>query len=286
MSIKLRGLAMVVGLFIVCGAPQAADDYGFSTWKEDFAASPWESGGAVAEMTALGLFSWNWGSSTSFRWNPEGWFGPETGSGGTDKLGHAFSSYLITNTIADRLVREGRTPERAALSALLTSQAIMLYVEMFDGFSDDHGFAREDVVMNFLGSTLGYARTVSPGMRDLLDYRMEYMPSGYKGFRPISDYAGQKYLFALKLGGFDRLRDTPLRFMELQAGYYARGFSVAERAEGLTPSRHTFVGIGLNLSEILFGHRQPPESEWKNAGRLFFDHFQVPNTAARSSREI
>jgi hypothetical protein len=28
----------------------------------------------------------------------EGWFGDKTGSGGTDKLGHAFSTYLITES--------------------------------------------------------------------------------------------------------------------------------------------------------------------------------------------
>ncbi len=264
----------------------ADDEYHLSSWGEDLQASRWESGGAFAGMTALGLYSWAWGSSTSFRWNPEGWFGTDTGSGGTDKLGHAFTSYFITNVVADRLVREGRPRERAGLSALLTAQAIMLYVEMFDGYSDDHGFAREDVVMNFLGSSLAYARTVHPQLRDLLDYRMEYEPSGYKGFRPVSDYAGQKYLLALKLGGVEALRDTPLRYLEFQAGYYARGFSLAERAEGLTPSRHTFVGLGLNLSELLFGHRDEQESELKWAGRTLFDHIQIPNTAARLSNEL
>ncbi len=264
----------------------AQQEYQLASWGEDIKASRWETGGAFAGVTALGLYSWAWGSSTSFRWNPEGWFGTDTGSGGTDKLGHAFSSYFVTNVIADRLLREGRARQRAGLSALLTTQAIMLYVEMFDGYSDDHGFAREDVVMNFLGSSLAYGRTVYPQLRDVVDYRMEYEPSGYKGFRPISDYAGQKYLFAFKLGGFETLRATPLRYLELQTGYYARGFTAAERAEGLTPSRHTFVGVGLNLSELLFGRREEQEPLLKGYGRMFFDHMQIPNTAARVNSEL
>lgn len=270
----------------VCALVQAQEttqaDYSFSSWAEDVSTTRWETGAVVAGVTALGLTSWNWGSAKSFRFNSEGWFGTDTGSGGADKLGHAFTSYAITNVLADRLVRQGRSPGRAALSAAITTTAVMLYVEAFDGLSDDHGFAREDVVMNLVGTGLAYARTVNPNVRALLDFRMEYHPSGYKGFRPFSDYSGQKYLLALKLGGLHALRETPFRFLELQAGYYTRGFSRDERAEGIDRTRHGFVGVGLNLSELLFGRRPSQESELKNAGRLFFEHIQIPHTAARS----
>lgn len=281
------GMVAFAAVMVFCSfSLSAQEENSRSAWGEDIRETKWETLSVFAGITALGLLSWDWGSSKSFRWNPEGWFGTETGSGGTDKLGHAFTSYAITNVFADRLILKGRPPERAALSAALTTQALMLYVELFDGYSDDHGFAREDVIMNLLGSSLAYARTVSPAFRDLLDYRMEYQPSGYKGFRPFSDYAGQKYLVALKFGGFNSVRNSPLRFLELQAGYYARGFSEAERADGLTRTRYNFVGLGLNLSTLFFGHRDPRESGLKRAGRLFFDHIEIPNTALRSEREI
>lgn len=289
MKINIAKLKCLVFSLALCGGTasvKAQQDYDLRSWTDDVSATRWETGAAVAGVTALGVASWNWGSSKSFRWNPEGWFGEQTGSGGADKLGHAFTSYALTNVLADRLVREGRSPERAGLSAALTSQAIMLYVELFDGLSDDHGFAREDVVMNLLGTGLAYARTVSPALRDTLDFRMEYEPSGYKGFRPFSDYSGQKYLLAFKLGGVSALRDTPLRYLELQTGYYTRGFSKAERDDGLERSRHSFVGIGINLNELLFGRRTAQESELRNAGRLFFEHVQIPHTAVRSEQRF
>jgi len=250
-------------------------------WKEDVSATRWEAGAALAGVTALGLYSWDWGSSKKFRVNGEGWFGPETGSGGADKLGHAFTSYALTNVLAEQLVQKGRSPERAALNAVLTTQAIMLYVEVFDGLSNDHGFSKEDVVMNMAGSALAYARAVHPGLRDKLDFRLEYQSSGYKGFRPLSDYAGQKYVWALKLGGFDALRSLPLRYLELQTGYYARGFSNPEKADGFERSRHGFVGIGLNLGELLFGRKADQEADLKRAARLFFEHIQVPSMVLR-----
>jgi hypothetical protein len=254
----------------------------WSEWKEDVSAISWETGSIVAGVTALGAYSWDWGSSHKFKFNPEGWFGDNTSSGGADKLGHAFSSYAINNVLTDRLVRKGRPVEQAALSSVLTTQAIMLYVEVFDGFSNDHGFAREDVAMNLLGSGLSYVRAVNPKVRDLVDFRLEYQSSGYKGFRPLSDYAGQKYVMALKFSGFDALRLTPLRYLELQTGYYARGFSKFERDAGMDRSRQHFVGLGLNLGDILFGRRSQYENELRNAGRMFFEHIQMPKTAIRN----
>ncbi len=282
MTLGFRALALCSFLVVCTPAVQAQSARLWADWKEDLSATRWETGGTVAGVTALGLYSWDWGSSKKFRWNPEGWFGEDTGSGGADKLGHSFSAYAINNFLTERLISKGRTPERAALNAALTTQAIMLYVELFDGYSNDHGFAREDLVMNMLGSGLSYVRMVNPRVRELLDFRLEYQSSGYKGFRPLSDYSGQKYLMAFKLSGVPPLRDTPLRYLELQAGYYTRGFLKAERDAGLDRSRHTFWGVGINLSELFFGQKTEHESQLKNAGRLFFEHVNVPHTAARA----
>jgi hypothetical protein len=281
-SVLLAALLCVGGV----GTARADDGYGMNDWGDDIKASSWESGGAFVAVTALGLTSWEWGSSKSFRWNPEGWFGMDTGSGGMDKLGHAYTSYAITNVVADRLMKEGRPPWRAALSSALTTQAIMLYVECFDGFSDDHGFAWEDLVMNLSGTALGAARALDPKFRSLVDYRMEYIPSGYKGFRPFSDYSGQKYLLAFKLGGLDGLRNSPARFLELHAGYYTRGFSKDELRDGKQPKRYAMAGIGLDLSELLFGSRSQNEMSGRHYGRLLLEHVQVPYTAVHGDKEL
>ena len=37
-------------------------------------------------------------------------------------------------------------------------------------------------------------------------------------------------------------------YLELQTGYYTRGFSKLERDDGFERSRHRFVGIGVNLN--------------------------------------
>ncbi|MDO9166331.1 MAG: DUF2279 domain-containing protein [Rhodoferax sp.] len=256
--------------------------YSRQTFWEDTRAVKWETGLLFGGAIVFGSKNWNWGSSHSFRTTSEGWFGPDTESGGADKLGHAFSAYLITNGLAEQLLRQGRSPERAALTSVVITQALMLGVEILDGYSVDHGWSTEDVVMNVLGSGTAYWRQVTPGVRDKLDFRLEYTPTGYKGGNPISDYAGHKYVLALKLAGFDGTRDTPLRYLELQTGYYTRGFSREEQLDGMARSRRGFIGIGLNLSELLFGQRASNESGALRGGRFFLEHIQLPATATRS----
>lgn len=254
--------------------------YTGKTFTDDIKAIKWDALGTFAGITAIGVKSWKWGSA-DFHFKSEGWFGKESSSGGTDKLGHAFSSYTMTNLFAEHLQRKGRSPAQAALSAALLTQALMLYVETFDGFSTDHGFSKEDVIANLTGTGLAYLRQRYPAVKDLVDYRMEYSPSGYKGgfaggFRPLSDYAGQKYMLVLKLSGIKPLKTTPLKYVELNAGYYARGFTDAERAEGKAQKRYGFVGVGLNLSELIFGERDAQETIWDQAGRNVFEHIQLP----------
>lgn len=196
--------------------------YSLYTAKEDLSALKWDAGLAFAGITAIGVKGWAWGTAP-FHLHSEGWCGLETSSGCMDKFGHAFTSYTLTGAFAERLKSKGRNDRRAATSAFLLTEALMLYVETFDGISKDHGFSYEDLTANLLGGGLAYWREINPKVKDLIDYRMEYKPSGYKGgfmggFRPMSDYAGQKYVFALKLAGIDSLKKTPLKYFELQGG--------------------------------------------------------------------
>lgn len=251
---------------------------------EDFNAIPLEFWSAFTGITVIGIRNWDWGSS-SFHFQDEGWFGMDTGSGGIDKLGHAFTAYGFTNTFADGLIVQGVERRRAATSGAVLSQALMMYVEIFDGFSEDHGFAREDVVMNLSGTTLAWFRQAYPRVGALVDYRQEYYPSGYKGFNPVGDYAGMKYLFAFKLAGIEQWRATPLKYVELHAGFYTRGFSKAEKDDGLTRTRHDYIGVGVNLNELLLGQRTGKESLVRRTSRYVLEHYQLPYMSATHTRD-
>lgn len=266
--------------------PASSDASGiWSSMLQDGRKIPVEFWGTFATISIIGIRNWDWGTS-DFHTNSEGWFGYDTGSGGNDKMGHAFMTYGFTNNFSEALIHHGVPRARAARSAALLSQVLAMYVEVFDGYSADHGFSGEDVVFNLAGTGMAWLRQYYPAVHERFDYRMEYLPSGYKGFNPISDYAGMTWIFAWKLAGEDAFRDTPLRFFELQAGYYTRGFSSAERADGLRRTRNDFIGIGINLNEVFLGRRQPDENRVRRYARYLMEHYQVPYTNATHHRRI
>jgi hypothetical protein len=244
-------------------------------------------GGQVAsvalELAALwgaisikGAITWKWGTA-SFRFNPEGYFGKDTGSFGMDKVGHAYSTYVLTELLTDRIRAYAPEPDGAPITAAALALSTLLYVEVFDGFSVDHGFAYEDVIFDSLGAGFSVLRNIVPGIRNKLDYRMEYVPSGNRsGFHPMTDYSGQKFVLVLKLAGFEWLEDTAPSYFEVHTGYFARGFTPAERERGEPERRVPYVGIGLNLQQLLFGSEHPAEVPLEQYGRRALEYLQVP----------
>lgn len=243
----------------------------------------WELGGLLLGITGLGVSNWDWGSS-DFHFGNEGWFGMDTGSGGMDKLGHAHSSYVISEFLQARLDKAGYSAGTSAAYAALFSGVLMTYVEIFDGFSGDHGFSWEDMAMNVGGIGLSYLRGVYPSVAEKFDFRLQYWKSARSnGFRPLSDYEGQRYFLVVKPAGFDLTRNTWLKYIELSLGYDAKGFA---RKWGYTQSdRHTalYAGVSFNLDEVLF---KPLVNMLGRAGGWFstaLHYVQIPGTIATTS---
>jgi hypothetical protein len=67
-----------------------------------------------------------------------------------------------------------------------------------------------------------------------------------------------------------------LRFVELHAGYYATGFTQREKDRGERRDRKPFVGLGVNLGELLFGRTR--SSRAARAASQLLDYWQPPYT--------
>jgi hypothetical protein len=220
---------------------------------------PLESAGLLALITYTGFKDWKWGSA-AFRFNSEGWFGMSTGSGGLDKIGHAYGAYMTSELLYWRL--RATHGDRAVVSfyPALFGTLLYQYIELFDGYSVDHGYSYQDVIMNGAGVGLSLLRHAFPIVRNTLDFRLFYYPSGGKTFQPMIDYEGQIFFGVVKLAGIPGLERTPLRYLEPLVGYYTRGFP--RYAHSDEKSAHLLVGIGLSLSEAIFrplekSHGQP-----------------------------
>ncbi len=240
----------------------------------------WELGAVVGFTTYLGLESWNWGSSNSFKVSDEGWFGTDTGSAGADKLGHMYSSYLMNEIFTKSLIDKTDDRVQAARKAALFSSAIMLWVEVFDGYSDDHGFSKEDLALNSLGIGISYFKNTVPGLDEKLDLRVEYHPTEEHSDHPIIDYSGYTYSAVLKLGGFKKLQQTPLKYFELQLGYHTEGFKENDKKYFPEKKTELSLGVGLDLSEVIFKPlKKKTESPFVDYADTFFRYYQAPGVS-------
>jgi hypothetical protein len=254
----------------------------------------WELAAVGAGLAAVGLRDWDWGNGSQFQTIEEGWFAKNTAHGGMDKIGHAYSTYVIADILTDRIRANASNPVGAPITGALVAFGIMGLGETLDGFTGRHRFSREDIVANGVGAAFAILRNSIPGLREKLDWRLMYTPASFE--RPgiteseeagiLPPYQRQRYIMALKGSGFEELKTTPLRYAELHVGFDARGFEPDERRLRYPIERTFYVGVGLNLNEVLFGAGSVPNfRKYKDtlpawAVQKTFEYLQVPYTAA------
>jgi hypothetical protein len=230
---------------------------------------------AVA-MVYIGTDQWGWGD-TGFHVHREGWFGRGTAYGGIDKLGHAWSAQVMADYFTWRLRGLGYSRFESAATAALVTGAAFLAIEVGDGFSS-FGFSYEDFLASSVGIGISFLRNTIPGLSEKVDFRMQYIPTGHGDRLGLGDYSGKKFLLAWKLSGFDTFRDGPLHYLEVHTGYYTRGYTEWEEAAGLPKTRTPYIGVGLNLAELLFSDPQVRDSFPGQLGRTLLGRYQVPYT--------
>ena len=178
------------------------------------------------------------------------------------------------------LLPQSGGPTLFALTAGVLSLAAEAYGEIYDGFEDSSGWSMQDVMFDIAGAGFSVLRNSVPGLADKLDFRLLLTPNRhFYSYEGKEHYRQQKFLFALKLGGFETFQRSPLRFVDLELGYYASGFTPRERARGDEPRRHPFIGLGLNVNELLFKH---PDSWPEKAAHSVLTYIQLPYTSVRS----
>ncbi len=222
---------------------------------------------SAGAITAWGISRWGW-----FQYSPriqrEGWFDKNTHAGGADKTGHFYMSYVLADVLHWDFRRNG--VKHPARTAALTAMATMTLLEFGDATSSKYGFSTEDLIADAGGVLASWFLATHPKWDELIDIRMEYWPSaGFDlGKDASSDYSGMRHLLAFKPGAIPALSATPLRWLELQTGYYTRGFRSYDDADlQSNPQRHLYVGVGLSLPSLfksrpvartVFNYLQPP----------------------------
>ena len=226
----------------------------------------------IAAITGWGIAKWDYFQNTP-KIDQEGWFSESTKEGGADKLAHFYSSYILSHALSGTFNHWGYSKDKAAFLGSFSSFTITASMELADSFSD-YGFSYEDLIMNTLGSALGYLLYVDSDLSDKIDFRIEYIPE-FKQSDFFTDYDHMKFLMAMKLEGFKSIRKTWAKYIELHLGYDVKGYSNQERAK----ERNISIGIGLNLSRIF------KEFSMKKTSKLF-NYYQLPYTYISTDKNL
>lgn len=233
---------------------------------------------------------WQDGFGGGFKTAREGWFGQDTRYGGADKLGHAMFGYTGSRLLTQAFGWAGHDSSTALKLGLWTSVGTLMGIELIDGFSRKWRFSKEDALANLAGGALAYVLERNPELDALIDLRIQYSaPSGGRQFDPFGDYSSQRYLLVLKASGVPALkRHTLLKYLEINLGYGTRNFDASPGALA-PPTRQSYFGIALNLSELLRntvyqGNASPTRTQ--RVSETVFEFMQIPAATVQSERVI
>jgi hypothetical protein len=228
--------------------------------------------GIATGILTWGFTQWGYGEE-NYHWDNEGWFGKTTSNGGSDKLGHFYTNYLLTRTMSPIYEGWGYSKKESALYGSLTSVMLSgVLIEIGDGYSE-HGFSKEDFIADSFGALSGYLLYLNPSVAKKIDFRFEYNPFRDTGVPNqtdfTTDYERMKHLMAIKGEGFELFDNTFMEYLELHIGYYSRNFNHDSLPiEGR--ERNIYIGLGVNLSKLF----RPTINRYSS----IFNYFQVPYT--------
>ncbi len=235
----------------VAGAQYSADERSLSERLSKEEKLAYTNIAIASGILVWGLTQWGYGDE-NFHFRNEGWFERDTSNGGSDKLGHFYTNYVVTRLLAPLYKSWGYSEHHAALYGALTAGMLSgVLIELGDGFSE-HGFSREDFIADALGVIAGYLFATTPTLEQKIDFRVAYNPflKSDNVTDITTDYERMKHLFVLKAKGFALFEHTLAQYLELHLGYYTRNFNHDTLPiEGR--KRYLYAGIGINLSQLL-----------------------------------
>lgn len=220
-----------------------------------------------------GLAEWGYGSED---WNEadEGWFEKDSKYGGADKMGHFWATYAFADALTGLYKSWGYDSSKANTYAAISAWTVQAVMELGDATSESQGFSYEDMMVNTLGALTSVLMENYPELDRKIDFRVEYVfEEEVNGI--FDDYSNQYYSMVLKLDGFDAIENTFLKYLELHAGYYTRGYE--NQAEEDT--RSFYGGITFNFSRLLL------QNGWEKTGKTL-EYIQIPYTVPKVSHDL
>jgi len=175
-----------------------------------------------------------------------------------DKVGHFFSSYYLSSMAYASYRYAGVKENRSIILGALLSYAVMLNIEILDGFSEGWGFSVGDLTANtagcllFLGQQFGWHE-----QRFTIKY--SYHPTKYPQYRPellgtniiqnlVKDYNGMSFWVSGNIHSFLPEESKFPRWLNVAVGYGVEG--VGMNVSGFDMYRQFYLSLDVDLTKI------------------------------------
>ena len=181
--------------------------------------------------TTLGVLYYGWykdnGSST-FHWynDNKGWLQ-------VDKVGHATTSFIMSDYAFWSLRWAGVSNNKAAIFAGLMGWSAMTVIEILDGFTTNYGASYGDLLANTAGATLFTGQQLL-WKEQRLRLKFSYHSTEFPQYRPdllgknglqsmLKDYNGQTYWLSANIKSFLKEESRFPKWINVSFGYGATG---------------------------------------------------------------
>jgi hypothetical protein len=181
--------------------------------------------------TTLGVLYYGWykdNGSTTFHWynDNKGWLQ-------VDKVGHATTSYIMSDYAFWSLRWTGVENNKAALYAGIMGWSAMTVIEILDGFTTNYGASTGDLLANTAGAALFTGQQLL-WKEQRIRLKFSYHPTDFPNYRPdllgetglqsmLKDYNGQTYWLSANINSFLKEESKFPSWINVSFGYGATG---------------------------------------------------------------
>ncbi len=179
-----------------------------------------------------------------------------------DKLGHIYTSYHLSQTNSILLQNAGMEKKKALLWSGVASTAMMLPIEIMDGYSADYGFSWGDALANTIGAFLPLQQLIWEN--NYFHPKYSFSPSSYAELRPnalgsnfseqwLKDYNGQTYWLSTNLNLLSK-NDVFPGWLAFSVGYSGRemlyGDPTENKLNGFNGQRQLLLSMDIDFSKF------------------------------------
>jgi uncharacterized protein YfiM (DUF2279 family) len=181
-----------------------------------------------------------------------------------DKMGHAFSTYTMSDQYHFVLKKNAMSDRKAAWMAASTSMLYVSGIELLDGFSTQWGWSWSDMLANTCGSSLFLLQQLK-WHDQRIQMKFSYRNSPYAMFnseqlgdnfqqRLFKDYNAQTYWMSCNVSSFLASDKAFPRWLNVAIGYGATKMTTARNnnydVNNLSRAREFYLSFDADLNRL------------------------------------